>query len=230
MTAPLAAAPAASAQASQAGLAAVVAAQIPGLLRAFDVHDLRAAQRDITVLLHDLAGRYGAASAALAARQYELARAAAALRRITILPADTAPVDQVAATVRWLLSPMYGPDPNLVAFETKVTGVAEKLVLDTGRRTIIDNVHRDRQATGWARIPEPAACAFCALLATRGAVYKHETAAFRSHDHCKCHAEPVFGDYQAPPEVERWRDLYRSINHGSPAKMRADFRRAYEAQ
>lgn len=222
-------APAASAQLSQAGLAAVVAAQIPGLLRAIDVHNLESSQHDLTVLLHELTARYGLAAATLAVQQYRQAREAAGLGRITVIPASTAGIAQVGVATRWALSGLYGPEPDLAAFRTKLTGVAEKLVLDPGRRTIIDNTHRDRQARGWARVPEANPCAFCALLATRGAVYKRDTVGFRSHDHCRCHAEPIFGRYEPPEQVQAWRDIYASIPHGSPRQMRANFRAAYDA-
>lgn len=231
MTAPVAPAvdAAAGAQLSQAGLAAVVAATVPGLMDHVRVHDLAATQRDLTVLLTNLAHRYGLASAALAVQQYLAARRTAGLGRITIRPAAPAPLEQVATAVRWATQGLYGPEPNLPVFQTKLTGVAEKLVLDTGRRTIVDTVHSDRQARGWARIPEANPCSFCALLATRGAVYKANTVGFRSHDHCRCHAEPIFGRYEPSERVQAWRDIYASIPHGKPAQVRAAFRNAYEA-
>lgn len=228
MTAPAATASAA-AQASQAGLALVVASEIPRMLPNVRVHDLAGTRRDLTVLLHNLATRYGYASAALAVQQYLTARRAAGLGRITIRPADPAPLEQVARALMWAMQGLYGPNPDVPTFTTKLTGVAEKLVLDTGRRTIVDTTHSDRAARGWVRLPEARPCSFCALLAIRGPVYKQNTAGFRSHDHCRCHAEPVFGQWQADPRVQGWRDVYASIPHGKPAEVRAAFRDALEA-
>jgi hypothetical protein len=45
-------------------------------------------------------------------------------------------------------------------------------VFDTGVRTVLGNVDATARPCGYARIPEPGACAFCLMLATRGAVYK----------------------------------------------------------
>jgi len=47
------------------------------------------------------------------------------------------------------------------------------------------------QWQGWVRIPEPGACAFCRMLASRGAVYKKNTGNFRSHNRCRCSARPA---------------------------------------
>jgi hypothetical protein len=57
--------------------------------------------------------------------------------------------------------------------KARLAASAERLVIDTGRNTIIDNV----SATGRRRLgadPEPGACSFCLMLATRGAVYRSE--------------------------------------------------------
>lgn len=227
MTAP--AVQASSSQAAQAGLAAVVAAEVPTVLSHLDVHDISGTRQNLLAVLAVMVRRYGLAAATLATRQYRMTREAAGVSGVfTVIPADPAPPEQIATALRWALSGLYGSEPNLENFETKLTGAAEKLVLDTGRRTITENVQRDRRATGWARVPEPAPCSFCALLATRGAVYKEETVGFRSHDHCRCHAEPIFGRYQAPEQVQRWREIYASIPHGKPAQMRNDFRKALD--
>jgi hypothetical protein len=74
----------------------------------------------------------------------------------------------------------------------QVSGAASRLVLDTGRETVIEAVKRDRRALGWARVTDAAPCAFCAMLSGRGPVYSKGTAGFAAHDHCGCTAEPVF--------------------------------------
>lgn len=45
---------------------------------------------------------------------------------------------------------------------------------------------------GYRRVPEPGACAFCLMLATRGAVYSSASTAGgdnRFHAHCRCHPQ-----------------------------------------
>lgn len=44
----------------------------------------------------------------------------------------------------------------------------------------------------WKRVLSANPCAFCRMLAGRGAVYSEGTASFLSHDHCSCTAEPEF--------------------------------------
>lgn len=73
-----------------------------------------------------------------------------------------------------------------------VSGAASRLVLNTGRDTIIQATQRDKRALGWARVTDAAPCAFCAMLSSRGPVYSKGSADFHAHGHCGCTAEPVF--------------------------------------
>lgn len=46
---------------------------------------------------------------------------------------------------------------------------------------------------GWARVTSSKPCAFCAMLSSRGPVYRSQSAAsFQSHPHCACTVEPVY--------------------------------------
>lgn len=207
-----------------------MAADAAALMAYLDVHDLAGSQRALTVLLADVARRYGQASATLAVDQYKRARADAGIRgTYRPVPGDPAPLEQVARSIQWALQPLYGPNPDVAAFETKLTGIAEKLALDPGRDTIVDNSRRDPKSAGWARLPEAGTCSFCALLATRGAVYKEDTVGFKSHDHCRCHAEPVFGKYQPSEQIQQWQELYGTVRHGSSSQLLQRFRTAFDA-
>lgn len=82
-------------------------------------------------------------------------------------------------------------------------GSASRLALKGGRQTIAQAVHSDPKAQGWERVISGNACGFCAMLASRGAVYKsHKTADFRAHDHCNCTAVPLF-EGQAPSDTSQ---------------------------
>lgn len=71
-----------------------------------------------------------------------------------------------------------------VAF-TRTSGSVSRHVLSGGRGTILKSVAEDKAALGWTRVTDGNPCAFCALLAGRGPVYKEEgTADFQAHDHC----------------------------------------------
>lgn len=184
----------------------------------------------IRALVH----RFGLVSGAQSARYYEASRRAAGVGgSFTVRPAAPAPAAKVESSVRWATKGLWTPEPNVESAKELVTGVAEKAVLDTGRTTIINAVQSDRKAKAWARVVEPGACSFCLLLATRGAVYRSETtASFRSHDHCKCHVEPVFSEYEPSAEVRRAQQIYRESTKGvrGPKAMRLAFRQAIDAE
>jgi hypothetical protein len=73
----------------------------------------------------------------------------------------------------------------------RVSGAATRHALDGGRDTMNRYIKADK--VKYRRITSSNPCTFCSLLRDRGAVYLKETSGFRSHDHCSCTAEPVFG-------------------------------------
>lgn len=117
-------------------------------------------------------------------------------------------------------SPVRASETAIVS----VSGAAERLVQDAGRTAIDDAVQADRRALGWYRLPGPNPCAFCAMLASRGAAYGSKDAATQSedgtryHDRCGCVAVPVFSREEAlPSEVQRWVDAWdASANTSDP--------------
>lgn len=76
------------------------------------------------------------------------------------------------------------------------------------------------RVTRWARVttsPEP--CAFCVMLASRGAVYKSEAGAkgFNSHqyhDNCHCIVVPVFGSNVATEQSDAYYELWQQATSG----------------
>ena len=91
-------------------------------------------------------------------------------------------------------------------------------VLNGGRETILDTVAADPKALGWARSASGRACAFCSMLAGRGAVYKGEdTADFEAHDGCSCSSEAVYrDDAKLPAGSERYAEQYRQAKADTP--------------
>ncbi|MBV7302926.1 EndoU domain-containing protein [Corynebacterium sp. TAE3-ERU2] len=83
------------------------------------------------------------------------------------------------------------PEFNAKTFK-KLSGALNRLVLQPARKTIQSNI---ADGMMFARVPEPGACDFCLMLASRGAVYSADTAgmteASRFHDHCRCIAMEV---------------------------------------
>ena len=128
----------------------------------------------------------------------------------------------------------------------KAQGSVTRMVLDGGRATVLSNVEADGGCIGWARQARSGCCAFCAMLASRGAVYKtrdraatkgfvgaSESAEDRKyHAHCDCQAVPIYSTGQAlPPNSGEFKDLWAQSTRGYRAgdKLNA-FRRAFEGR
>jgi hypothetical protein len=195
-----------------------------------------------------------AATAILAARRRESAAVAAAYYRAfrlaegvtgplqVALMADLAreqseTVLRVVAPVTFKVARRAGSTEGDALRKALVAtlGAGSRLVAQGGRETIIQTSQRDKAAFGVARVTRGGSCAFCAMLASRGPVYKTETATFRSHDHCNCGSEVVFSDgddYDWPGgEAQKaLGELYRKATKDlAPGDSLANaFRRAYE--
>lgn len=89
-----------------------------------------------------------------------------------------------------------------------VAGAASRLTADGGRQTIVDTVTADPQALGWRRVGDAAPCAFCAMLISRGPVYRADTVGFRAHDQCGCAAEPVYREHPPTAQERQLRQLW----------------------
>lgn len=115
---------------------------------------------------------------------------------------------------------------------TQTMGAALRHSLNGGRETLQKSIEADGWAVGWARVTADDACYFCAMLASRGAVYRHDsfdvpTRAGRTasdprftgggdakvHDSCRCTLEPVYyGSAPLPPSTKRWESLWADVN------------------
>lgn len=106
-------------------------------------------------------------------------------------------------------------------------GTTARLVLDAGRQTVADTARADKAAVGWYRVTDGHPCSFCALLASRGVVYKKDTSAFKSHNDCGCSGAPAFSRDQPLPELsDRAAQVYRERGSGDALKA---FRAAWDA-
>lgn len=82
---------------------------------------------------------------------------------------------------------------NAVTLE-KLSGALNRQVLLPARQTVMNNIPAGMK---FARVPNPGACPWCLMLASRGAVYSKDTAmaaaggADRYHDNCRCVAIEV---------------------------------------
>ena len=98
--------------------------------------------------------------------------------------------------------------PEAEAKRKAADAVAAKVVrqvADGGRAPLAAEVRTgNRGAVGYARVVDADPCPFCAMLASRGAVYRSDAFAgsndlfsgdgdFKVHDGCECTLEPVYG-------------------------------------
>ncbi|MDG4792693.1 hypothetical protein [Micromonospora sp. WMMD1082] len=108
-------------------------------------------------------------------------------------------------------------------------------VTNAGRETIRDTSRRDRLALGFARVTDGDPCYFCAMLASRGPIYKSAKTAGADdpyHDGCGCVVAPVYRRSDPWPGAAR---EYAAIWKGATAGLSGPdainaFRRAMEAR
>jgi hypothetical protein len=130
------------------------------------------------------------------------------------------------ATVKSAMTRGLAIDAAMLRGEVASTRAAMRLVSNGGRDTIVRTAETDRTANGWARVTSGKPCAFCAMLASRGAVYAGD---FKSHDGCHCTAELRYRNESAlPPGSERWADLWDQAR-SDPGDTVKVFRQLVEA-
>lgn len=179
-------------------------------------------------------------SAGVAALHLRQARQAAGVDgAVPLQIAATAPTNQLLAsltatsiaTIRRGFGNGQSVDQAMTSGFVSSAGAASRIALEGGRDTIVDTVRTDDRAIGWERITSGDPCAFCALLASRGGVYRGEdTADFEAHDHCSCSAEPIYSGSLAPTgKAAEWDQLYQDKAAGGSDQL-LEFRRAYEGR
>lgn len=83
--------------------------------------------------------------------------------------------------------------------------VAVRVAIDGGRNVVQRAVELDEEAIGFARVLNVNPCYFCAMLASRGAVYKLNSFAAsnqkfegegvaKTHDGCRCGMRPIYSE------------------------------------
>lgn len=182
----------------------------------------------------DLTATYGDAAALAAADWYDdLREQAGAPGRYRSRMADPVPAEQAEAVARWAVGPLFGPAPDRAAALEHLTGGVQRLVLQPARATIAASTARDPADARWARVPSRAdSCAFCRLLASRGAVYHSAEDAGGSpetsyHSGCGCVPTPVWPGEAEPYDVDALVEEYnaaRAKAGGNPAAILAQMR------
>lgn len=251
--------PAARYRAAQAGLARLLVRDMRRLRRLIVPSRLRTSVADWITASRTVVDQYAAHSADLASDYYRAQREAARVPGQWSPPApELPPQDQVDNSLRWAASDLWPRDPadpgtteaqrlpleqRLDAAEARAEGAAQKAVADAGRAQVRTAASQDRRAVGLARWCRTDGCAFCKLMASRGAVYRlipgyrqpnieAEGGVWQFHDHCQCGIRVVWAGekFELSPAAQQWADLYEkhAANAGTGDKMRA-FRAAVAA-
>lgn len=245
-------------QIGQTALVSLIPALLREAWPLLDLHNIKGTMPQFTAAVRAIIQRYGQASAAAALTYYQSERRAASVPGRPSLKLAPSPADSaIESAISWATTDLYGPVTNWSppAALQRLDEAVTQLVLNQGRATIIGAVQQDKYARAWARVTEPGACSFCLMLASRGAVYTDQRSAgkgsndlirkngkafaannmtpsaFKVHDHCRCHVEPVFGVYEPTAAVRDAQALWNKVTKGrSGADARNAFRQAVEGR
>lgn len=185
--------------AAKESLARMAEQELIGFWTAIGTDDPFALKAALLDFMPDLIATYGEAAAGLAADRYDELRAGSvATGAFRAVMADPAPDEQVHAVTRWALGPAFeGKDPSIA--QTMLIDASQRLVRQQARSTISESVRQDPFGPTYARVPQgPTTCAFCLVMASKGAVYGSKRAAGGKdegndyHTKCNCEAEPVW--------------------------------------
>lgn len=140
----------------------------------------------------EIVAYYSDGTAALAADHYDDLRTDANPdRRYVAAPVVNLRDDKIRTGVLWAVDPLSRPEPDPTLAISRLSDVVQYETARPFRDTITTNTRRDPAARGWRRVTS-GGCAFCRMLAGRGAIYRADSARFASHPHCGCTATPVF--------------------------------------
>lgn len=136
--------------------------------------------RDVLLAgLPEILDPYAAAVGDVAATFYEQVREEAGVTvPYTAQPVGLPELSRVESLVRWGISPLFDAAATTTAL-LLLSGGVQRILLGQARDTIAGNGALDRVKVGYQRVPKPGCCAFCGMLASRGAVYDSEESAGR---------------------------------------------------
>lgn len=219
---------------------AIAAASVRDLLRLWGLlnpDDVRGTLNPVLVAGVNAVARNRRHSSTAAARYYVAFRQVEGVRgTVVVTSAAEVPGDVVAGSLRGaaLAGTMNGRRRGMNQEEAlkngfvKMAGSATSLVMGGGRQTLMDAIHGDREAIGWQRVTDGSPCAFCAMIASRGIVFKSDASAdFQAHGHCTCTAEPAYEGSKVNASNARFREAWDGATEGlGGAEALAAFRQS----
>ena len=118
---------------------------------------------------------YMTAAGELAATWYEDLRAEALSSTFYATTSSEVTAARVESLVGYGVKPLFGQSSATVL--SLLAGGVQRIISGAARDTIVGNIGREKGPVGFARIPAPGTCAFCGMLASRGAVYRSQASA-----------------------------------------------------
>lgn len=212
------------------GIAALVERDLMAFMALLDPARPEAVKRDIFDYVPVLIAQYGDIAATIAADWYDEMRDTEGVSGSFRAPlAELVPTEIVNARLGYATraaGPLY--DGSLDTLAKFLDLIANEYALQPGRDTVMQAAHKDNAA--YARVPEPGACDFCIMLASRGFTYSSEKAATEVigtrgarqkqkigdpfHGHCRCNIMPVWDETRARVEYgydpDALYDVYRA--------------------
>lgn len=205
---------------AQQRLAELAGSKVPELT------DLAGFEKWATAVL-EIISLGGRSAAAMSVQAHLAGREAAGLQsRYTPRATGFVGLEQAVSSLQWAAG---APEGFEATPRSRAEGIVNRYVLQPARETTIVAATEDPVATRVARVPRPGACAFCLLMAARGAVY-HDTSSagtnantrfvgegeHKFHDHCHCGVHVVWQDeqYDEPEHVRRAADVYAAATAG----------------
>lgn len=204
------------------GIAALVERDLLAFFASLDPARPDVVKRELFAYIPVLIAQYGDIAATVAAEWFDEVRAAEGVRgRFRSTLAGLVPDEVVNGRLGYATRPdgplFLGDLDTLTAFTAMM---ANEYALQPGRETVMQAAHKDKAA--YARVPEPGACKFCLMLASRGFVYSKDTAGDtkKFHGKCRCNAMPVWDETRARVEYgydpTALYDQYRAAQDATP--------------
>ena len=199
-----------------AGLSSLATADLASLRR--QVRTADEAKAAYVEVLPALTRTYGLAAGAVAADWYDDTRDELNVdRRFAAIVTDVND-DGLDALAKWGVGPLYDTEPDWDAALARISGGVQLKITNVARDTVMTSATEDPEAQGWQRSAS-GGCAFCQMLAARGAVYRSNTVDFGAHPHCQCVAVPAFTGRPVP--VKPYRPSAKTITDADRARTRA---------
>jgi hypothetical protein len=211
---------------SQQDVVALARRELSDWWAGLDVSDARAVAAALEAFLLQLVGAYGDVAMTVAADFYDQQREQAPARgSYRAALAAPLPDEQVRATARWAVGPLFGNTDSAKALSL-ASGAVQRLVQQGGRDTLYRNVRQDPSEPRWARAPQGGdTCAWCRMLASRGAVYLSRDSAggdFNSwHDDDDCQPVPVWRGQELPYDADSYLQEYVNAREQAGASPKA---------